>query len=175
MFFGKKKQNEELIEAITQHTHMCDARTSELTDQCRKWCEERMSEDHKKAAEEPKHDVLDPVELNVISKDTFEEAAKQVFDSYSETLAKSFGPYGAPTLIYRHPFSHVTKDGYTIATSLSTNVAKTYTNQAIANMMTEICGRMNTAVGDGTTTAIVATNNIYRSYLQKKNWFEGKE
>lgn len=174
MFFGKKKQNEELIEAITQHTHMCDARASELADMCRKWREERMGEDLKKAEEEPKHDVLDPVELNVISKDTFEEAAKQVFDSYSETLAKSFGPYGAPTLIYRHPFSHVTKDGYTIATSLSTNVAKTYTNQAIANMMTEICGRMNTAVGDGTTTAIVATNNIYRSYLQKKNWFEGK-
>lgn len=174
MFFGKKKQNEELIEAFTQHTRMCDARASELADMCRKWREERMGEDLKKAEEEPKHDVLDPVELNVISKDTFEEAAKQVFDSYSETLAKSFGPYGAPTLIYRHPFSHVTKDGYTIATSLSTNVAKTYTNQAIANMMTEICGRMNTAVGDGTTTAIVATNNIYRSYLQKKNWFEGK-
>ena len=55
MFFGKKKQNEELIEAITQHTRMCDARASELADQCRKWREERMEEDLKKAEEEPKH------------------------------------------------------------------------------------------------------------------------
>ena len=52
MFFGKKKQNEELIEAITQHTRMCDARASELADMCRKWREERMGEDLKKAEEE---------------------------------------------------------------------------------------------------------------------------
>lgn len=174
MFFGKKKQTEELTEALMDHVQILDHRASELVKMIEGAREERMKDDLKKVTEESKHEVLDPVELNVISKDTFEEAAKQVFDSYSETLAKSFGPYGAPTLIYRHPFSHVTKDGYTIATSLSTNVSKTYTNQAIANMMTEICGRMNTAVGDGTTTAIVATNNIYRSYLQKKSWFESK-
>ena len=170
MFFGHKKQTEELTNAMLTHADILDHSVSKIA---------KAMEDTKETGcschkSEEKHEVLDPVELNVISKDTFEEAARQVFDSYSETLAKSFGPYGAPTLIYRHPFSHVTKDGYTIATSLSTNVAKTYTNQAIANMMTEICGRMNTAVGDGTTTAIVATNSIYRSYLEKKAWFESK-
>ena len=172
MFFGNKKQTEELTNAMLAHADILDHGMTKIAN---------VIEDQTDATtectchkSEEKHDVLDPVELNVISKDTFEEAARQVFDSYSETLAKSFGPYGAPTLIYRHPFSHVTKDGYTIATSLSTNVAKTYTNQAIANMMTEICGRMNTAVGDGTTTAIVATNSIYRSYLEKKAWFESK-
>lgn len=172
MFFGNKKQTEELTNAMLAHADILDHGMTKIAN---------VIEDHTDAGtgctchkSEEKHDVLDSVELNVISKDTFEEAAKQVFDAYSETLAKSFGPYGAPTLIYRHPFSHVTKDGYTIATSLSTNVAKTYTNQAIANMMTEICGRMNTAVGDGTTTAIVATNSIYRSYLEKKAWFESK-
>lgn len=170
MFFGHKKQTEELTNAMLTHADILDHSVSKIA---------KAMEDTKETGcschkSEEKHEVLDPVELNVISKDTFEEAARQVFDSYSETLAKSFGPYGAPTLIYRHPFSHVTKDGYTIATSLSTNVAKTYTNQAIANMMTEICGRMNTAVGDGTTTAIVATNSIYRSYMEKKAWFESK-
>lgn len=172
MFFGNKKQTEELTNAMLAHADILDhgmtkiANVIEDKEEAKTGCTCHKSEE--------KHDALDSVELNVISKDTFEEAAKQVFDAYSETLAKSFGPYGAPTLIYRHPFSHVTKDGYTIATSLSTNVAKTYTNQAIANMMTEICGRMNTAVGDGTTTAIVATNSIYRSYLEKKAWFESK-
>lgn len=170
MFFGHKKQTEELTKAMLTHADILDHSVSKLA----RLMEDKESGCTCKKTPEETHEVLDPVELNVISKDTFEEAAKQVFDSYSETLAKSFGPYGAPTLIYRHPFSHVTKDGYTIATSLSTNVAKTYTNQAIANMMTEICGRMNTAVGDGTTTAIVATNSIYRSYLEKKAWFESR-
>ena len=168
MFFGHKKQTEELTNAMLAHADILDHSVSKLA----RLMEEKESGCTCDKTPNETHEVLDPVELNVISKDTFEEAAKQVFDAYSETLAKSFGPYGAPTLIYRHPFSHVTKDGYTIATSLSTNVAKTYTNQAIANMMTEICGRMNTAVGDGTTTAIVATNSIYRSYLEKKAWFE---
>ena len=170
MFFGHKKQTEELTNAMLAHADILDHSVSKLA----RLMEEKESGCTCEKTPNETHEVLDPVELNVISKDTFEEAAKQVFDSYSETLAKSFGPYGAPTLIYRHPFSHVTKDGYTIATSLSTNVAKTYTNQAIANMMTEICGRMNTAVGDGTTTAIVATNSIYRSYLEKKAWFESR-
>ena len=170
MFFGHKKQTEELTNAMLAHADILDHSVSKLA----RLMEEKESGCTCDKTPNETHEVLDPVELNVISKDTFEEAAKQVFDAYSETLAKSFGPYGAPTLIYRHPFSHVTKDGYTIATSLSTNVAKTYTNQAIANMMTEICGRMNTAVGDGTTTAIVATNSIYRSYLEKKAWFESR-
>lgn len=172
MFFGNKKQTEELTNAMLAHADILDHSMTKIANVIEDQTDEKSGCTCHKSEE--KHDVLDPVELNVISKDTFEEAAKQVFDAYSETLAKSFGPYGAPTLIYRHPFSHVTKDGYTIATSLSTNVAKTYTNQAIANMMTEICGRMNTAVGDGTTTAIVATNSIYRSYLEKKAWFESK-
>ena len=172
MFFGNKKQTEELTNAMLTHADILDRGMTKIANVIEDQTEEKTGCTCHKSEE--KHDVLDPVELNVISKDTFEEAATQVFDAYSETLAKSFGPYGAPTLIYRHPFSHVTKDGYTIATSLSTNVAKTYTNQAIANMMTEICGRMNTAVGDGTTTAIVATNSIYRSYLEKKAWFESR-
>lgn len=119
--------------------------------------------------------IVDPVKnvgLNVISKEEFERHTKEVFAALGKTLAKSFGPYGAPTIIYKHPFSHVTKDGFTIAMSLSTNVAKSYTNQAVANMATDICGRMNNAVGDGTTTAIVATNNIYQSYMEKRDWFE---
>lgn len=172
MFFGNKKQTEELTNAMLAHADILDHSMTKIANVIEDQTDVKTGCTCHKSEE--KHDVLDPVELNVISKDTFEEAATQVFDAYSETLAKSFGPYGAPTLIYRHPFSHVTKDGYTIATSLSTNVAKTYTNQAIANMMTEICGRMNTAVGDGTTTAIVATNSIYRSYLEKKTWFESK-
>lgn len=107
-------------------------------------------------------------ELNVISIEEFEQTARRVFELMLETLGRSFGPYGSQTIIYKHPFSHITKDGFTIAHSLSMNVAETYTPEAIMNMALSICGRTNSAVGDGTTTAIVATSNIYQSYLKRK-------
>lgn len=111
-------------------------------------------------------------EINVISKEEFEAKTKRVFELLYQTLSKSFGPYGAPTIIYKYPFSHITKDGFTIAKSLSMNVADGYTNQAIANMALDICGRMNTVVGDGTTSAIVCVNNIYQNYLKNRDWFK---
>ena len=108
-------------------------------------------------------------EINVISKEEFEDHVERVAYLLWETLSKSFGPYGSNTIIHRHPYSHITKDGFTIAKSLSFNVKDTFTNQAIATMFTDICGRMNTTVGDGTTTAIVATYNIYKAYVEVRS------
>lgn len=110
-------------------------------------------------------------EINVISKEEFEKHTQRVFELLFQTLSRSFGPYGAPTIIYKYPFSHITKDGFTIAKSLSMNVSDGYTNQAIADMALDICGRMNTVVGDGTTSAIVCVNNIYQNYLKNRDWF----
>lgn len=107
--------------------------------------------------------------INVISKKDFEERISKVFHLLWETLSRSFGPYGAPTIIYNFPYSHVTKDGYTIMKNLSLNAAETKVDQAIANMAGDICGRLNFAVGDGTTTAIIATNSIYQQYKTMNN------
>ena len=41
--------------------------------------------------------------INVISKEEFEERSDKVFHLLWKTLSKSFGPYGAPTLIYNYP------------------------------------------------------------------------
>lgn len=106
--------------------------------------------------------------INVISKEEFEERVQKVFHLLWKTLSKSFGPYGAPTLIYNYPWSHVTKDGYTIFKNLSMDASETLVDQAIADMAGDICGRLNYSVGDGTTTAIIATNSIYQNYLKKR-------
>ena len=111
-------------------------------------------------------------EINVIPEEEFEKQTARVFELLWKTLSKSFGPYGSQTIIYKHPFSHVTKDGFTIAHSLSMNVAETYTREAIMNMALQICGRMNNVVGDGTTTAIECTYSIYKNYLKNKEWLE---
>ena len=101
--------------------------------------------------------------VNVISKEEFEERISKVFHLLWKTLSKSFGPYGAPTLIYNYPYSHVTKDGYTIMKNLSMDASETLVDQAIADMAADICGRLNYTVGDGTTSAVIATNSIYNN------------
>ena len=109
--------------------------------------------------------------INVISKEEFENRVEKVFHLLWKTLSKSFGPYGAPTLIYNFPYSHVTKDGYTIMKNLSMNAAETLVDQAIANMASDICGRLNYSVGDGTTTAVIATDSIYKQYRNLRESF----
>ena len=85
--------------------------------------------------------------VNVIPKEEFEERIEKVFHLLWKTLSKSFGPYGAPTLIYNYPWSHVTKDGYTIMKNLSMDASETLVDQAIADMAADICGRLNYSVG----------------------------
>lgn len=107
--------------------------------------------------------------INVISKEEFEERIEKVFRLLLKTLSKSFGPYGAPTIIYNYPWSHVTKDGYTIMKNLSMDASETLVDEAISLMAADICGRLNYTVGDGTTSAVIATNSIYQNYRNKKD------
>ena len=119
------------------------------------------------------HFKKDP-EINVIPKEEFEKRTEKVFHLLWETLARSFGPYGAPTIIYNYPFNHVTKDGYTIMKNLSMNVAESRIDEAIKSMAADICGRLNYSVGDGTTSAIIATNSIYQQYRSKRDELTSK-
>ena len=79
MFFGNKKQTEELTNAMLTHADILDHGMTKIANVIEDQTEEKTGCTCHKSEE--KHDVLDPVQLNVISKDTFEEAAKQVFDA----------------------------------------------------------------------------------------------
>lgn len=108
-------------------------------------------------------------DINVISKDEMEERVSKVFNLLWKTLSKSFGPYGAPTLILNYPYHHVTKDGYTIMKNLQMNASETMVDQAINNLCSDICGRLNYSVGDGTTSAVIATHSIYDNYITRRD------
>ena len=110
-------------------------------------------------------------DINIITKEEFEDRVSKVFKLLWKSLSKSFGPYGAPTIIYNHPFSHITKDGFTIMKNLSLNASETYLDEAIANMASDICGRLNYTVGDGTTSAVIATYSVYNRYNEDKDFF----
>lgn len=122
---------------------------------------------------EGRHFKKEPA-INIISKDEFEVRVEKVFHLLWQTLAKSFGPYGAPTLICNYPYRHITKDGYTIMKNLSFDASETKVDQAIADMAGDICGRLNYSVGDGTTSAIIATNSIYQNYRANKRLLDDR-
>ena len=131
---------------------------------------ENFNENGSTTMEPEKKSFLDiPPRLNIISKENFEKRTRDVFSLICDSIGKSFGPFGAPTLIYNYPDSHVTKDGYTIMSNLSMDASHSLLDVTIKGMIEEICGRLNYTVGDGTTSAVVATDSIYQSYMHYRD------
>ena len=108
--------------------------------------------------------------INAIDKEHFDKRVAEVFKILGDTLAKSYGPYGSRTFIAQYPYYWITKDGFTIQKNLAFDKTVSFTDQIICGMISDVCGRLNYSVGDGTTTAVVATNSIYQAYrsLQKE-------
>lgn len=106
------------------------------------------------------------LKFNVLSKEEFEERIVPVFDELEKNLVKSFGKYGSNTFIGSGVHAMSTKDGYTIAKYLE---PEDPVDRMISNIAKEPCDRLNATVGDGTTTAIVATNSIYKSYIKLRD------
>ena len=100
--------------------------------------------------------------INVMDQDNFQERVQNVFARIANTLEKSFGPYGSNTFISRYPDLYTTKDGFNIMKSIEFD---DHIDGIIKNMIFGICARLNDAVGDGTTTATVATSKIYEAYI----------
>lgn len=106
--------------------------------------------------------------INVITKEQFEERVYKVFTILWEKLSKSFGPGGAGTFISIYPSYYNTKDGFTIMKNIAFDKKL---DQVISDMVMNICSRLNFSVGDGTTTATIATKCTYDSYLDNKEYF----
>lgn len=103
-------------------------------------------------------------EINVIEKDIMNDRIALVFDQIAGTLQKSLGPMGAHAIISQAPNYHVTKDGFTIMKNIRYNSRYGYVDQVIAGMISDICGRLNFAVGDGTTSAVLSANAMYQAF-----------
>ncbi len=100
--------------------------------------------------------------VNLMDMDEFQERVNSVFNTIAEALKKSFGPFGANTFVSKYPDIHTTKDGFTIMKAIE---FEDHIDTIIKTMISAICSRLNDAVGDGTTTATVATAAIYDAYM----------
>lgn len=107
--------------------------------------------------------------INVLDSKSFQKRVGEVFAVTANTLAKSYGPYGSSTIITNYPFNHVTKDGFSIMKMISFSKEVNMIDDSIKNLIEAPCSRLNYAVGDGTTTAIIAVNSIYQQYMQTVN------
>ena len=106
--------------------------------------------------------------VNIVTKEQFEDRVRKVFNILWEKLSKSFGPGGAGTFISIYPAYYNTKDGFTIMKNIAFD---NKLDQVICDMVAKICNRLNFTVGDGTTTATIATQSTYNAYLQNKEFF----
>lgn len=109
-----------------------------------------------------------PPEINVIDKEIMDRRISEVFDQIANTLQRSLGPLGAHAIVSQAPNYHVTKDGFTIMKNIRYNSQYGYVDQVISGMIADICGRLNFAVGDGTTSAVLSANAMYQEFKENK-------
>jgi len=98
---------------------------------------------------------------NVVWGDSVEKLVSFVMNKISNTVSSSLGPYGSNTIIEDPSLNHqVSKDGYTI---LSRMMFKESIPRVITNMIKKIAENQVRFVGDGTTSSILISNNLYHS------------
>ncbi len=107
--------------------------------------------------------------VNVLNQEEFQTRVRKVFKVIANTIGKSLGPGGKTTFISNYPYLHPTKDGYTIMKNLSMQLQL---DQIIMDMADSVCSRLNYTVGDGTTSAIMATNAVYDAVQEKLDRFD---
>ena len=98
----------------------------------------------------------------------FDEAARQAILRGVQTLSKAvsttLGPKGRNVLIEKeYGLPIVTKDGVTVAKEVE--LADPYENMG-AQMVREVANKTNNTAGDGTTTATVLAEGIYREGMK---------
>jgi chaperonin GroEL len=104
---------------------------------------------------------------NIIPQSEFEGLVQEVFNVIATNLSKSLGPLGSSATILDGSLTEATKDGYSI---LKKYRFHNKYKRMVLNLILAPCTKMNNTVGDGTTTAIALTNEMFNAY--KNN--EGK-
>lgn len=103
--------------------------------------------------------------INIIPQDAFEELVQEVFNVIASNITKSLGPLGSSATIFDGTIVEATKDGYHI---LDKYIFHNRYKKMIYNLIKTPCTKMNNTVGDGTTTAIALTNEMYQLYKARE-------
>lgn len=102
---------------------------------------------------------------NVVDGDTYKAVIREVFQSVAERISFTMGPYGGDTVFEHAGQTYMTKDGWTVLKNIS------YDNpvyNSILNLLKNVSAPVVIKVGDGSSSAVCAANNIYNNLMEAK-------
>ena len=100
---------------------------------------------------------------NIVPADVLHRIQQAILEDLSGILANSFGPHGSNTCIKKlNAFNVYTKDGHTILESVQYNGI---IEQSIKDDISTITMNIAKTVGDGTTSAVLMSNYIFKALL----------
>ena len=101
---------------------------------------------------------------NIVDKNKLRYVQNLTLEIIQESLANSFGPNGTNTAYRKEKdIARYTKDGHTILSNLMFNGPIEFTTR---DNLIDITRRIITTVGDGTTSAVILSNQIFRSLCE---------
>ena len=96
--------------------------------------------------------------INVIPEEDFKRLVSDTFKTTTDTLRRTYGPYGSSVLISEQAETITTKDGYNVYQSMGfTQAYKKMVYRAINKIIT----RVNKTVGDGTTSCMLMAEKLF--------------
>lgn len=104
-------------------------------------------------------------DVNIISDKDFKERVSQVFKCVADAVSKTLGPFGYTTIIEQFGEMHVTKDGWTVLKNINFDAN---IDNNILYLLTKIASQVVVKVGDGSTSSIVAADNILKQFNSSK-------
>lgn len=106
---------------------------------------------------------------NIVEKDTVRKVQGDVLDLISKSLVNSFGPYGSNTLIYNDTTQNkYTKDGHDIVKGIKIMFP---IEASVQRDLLEITYNTVKEVGDGTTSAVIASAEIFKALKELEDEF----
>lgn len=107
---------------------------------------------------------------NVVEGNETELKISATLKYLSDILSKTLGPYGTTTLISNSRLQHTaTKDGFSVLKEIAINDP---VGRTVLDLVKRISFRLVRTVGDGSTTAVVASNSIYSALKDNADLFE---
>lgn len=103
---------------------------------------------------------------NVVTEKEFRERTRAVFDYVSNVLTHTLGPYGSTTIIEQYGEMHITKDGFQVLKNIKFDNP---IDNNILLLLLRISAQVVIKVGDGSTSSIVAANEILKQIENGRN------
>lgn len=97
---------------------------------------------------------------NVVEEGEFRKKTHHVFSQVAQTLERTLGPYGSTTILEGFSDAHITKDGWQVLKRIR---FVDRIEQTVHKMLLNISSQVVIKVGDGSTSSIVAANEVYKT------------